>query len=88
MGFAESATSAVSSAVGPTPANSVRKNLAAVEGQADEARKIVKTFCHVRKSGQKLAANKYCQFGGNETLGQGWFQLTLANYAAAGGGNA
>lgn len=34
----------------------------------------------------QLAANPYCQFGGNETLGQGWFQLTVANFA--GGANA
>jgi hypothetical protein len=28
----------------------------------------------------KLNAHKYCQFGGNETLGQGWFQLCPARY--------
>lgn len=33
----------------------------------------------------KLAAHPYCQFGGNETLGQGWFQVMIAykNLAAA-----
>ena len=31
----------------------------------------------------RLAANAYCQFGGNETLGQGWFHVAVASFAGA-----
>ena len=28
-----------------------------------------------------IGTNRYCQFGGNETVGQGWFQLTQPEFA-------
>jgi CRISPR-associated protein Cmr4 len=30
------------------------------------------------------ASKRYCRFGGNETLGQGWFHMTVASFAKAG----
>ncbi len=36
------------------------------------------SVCKLR--GKIAGPNKYCQFGGNETVGQGWFQLTLPQF--------
>lgn len=37
----------------------------------------------LKKISEKLKHHPYCQFGGNETLGQGWFRMTVAFQGAA-----